>query len=265
MLFTLPKASLFQQKNQTNKPSPPFGSPSPRQPASWIIGIKAAIELGVVFLINKGGFQHHLGGLFFFFSYLKKYSFFTIEICIYSRYPDSSTMSSLTDQGLKKTTAGTGCLVSRDVSCRASHQRVLQQSKTQSCSSDFQSSSLFILGWWHPEETAEAITQSIQWEIYGKEARVATVPLLVVTQINMRFQSRKPHLSSSTSRNPEKATPRWSCTPQELPPKVQLSGGVNVSHPDFPSRKGSSLTFANNRTPPLKFKQKKLLQCTVFD
>lgn len=175
-------------------------------------------------------------------------------------------MSSLTDQGLKKTTAGTGCLVSRDVSCRASHQRVLQQSKTQSCSSDFQSSSLFILGWWHPEETAEAITQSIQWEIYGKEARMPQCHCWWSPRSTWDFRAGSlifhPALHETQKSS---ATPRWSCTPQELPPKVQLSGGVNVSHPDFPSRKGSSLTFANNRTPPLKFKQKKLLQCTVFD
>lgn len=45
---------LIYPAKTNNKPPPPFGSPSPRQPATWLIGMKAAIELGMVFLTNEG-------------------------------------------------------------------------------------------------------------------------------------------------------------------------------------------------------------------
>lgn len=206
-----------------------------------------------------------------FFSYLEKYSFLTIEICIYNRYPDSSAMSPLTDQGLKKTTAGTGCLVSRDVSCGASHQCVLQQSNSELQQSLSRLRSVYPWLMASRRNTRSHQTKHSMGSLW-KEAKVAAVPLLAVTQqwVDGQCEISEQKASSFIQHHtkPRNAQlPQGEAAPhRRLLPQVQLSAGANVSHPDFPSTKGSCLTFANNRTPPLKFKQtKKWLRRTAFD
>lgn len=265
MLFTLPKASLFQQKNQTNKPSPPFGSPSPRQPATWIIGIQAAIELGVVFLINEGGFQHHLGGLFFFPTW-RNTVFSQLKYVYIADTQTAQPCLPLLIKGWKRQ------LQEQDVSYQetsaAEHHISVccNRAKLRAAAVTFRAPVCLSLADGIQKRQQKPSHKAFSGKFMERKQEWPQCHCWWSPRSTWDFRAGSlifhpaPHETQKSS-----ATPRWSCTPQELPPKVQLSGGVNVSHPDFPSRKGSSLTFANNRTPTLKFKQKKLLQCTVFD